>query len=266
VRGSALTAVSVTALALAVSAPWTLRNCARMQRCVFVSANAGWNLYIGADARGDGAWVPLERIGVPDECAEVFAEAEKDVCFGRAALRRIQSAPLTWLALAPAKLRRTFDDVGAPGGYLAASNGVAFGGGAKVALGALEVLVQRGMVLAALLALAFWPSRWRWFRRTTALVGCLAIGPLAWLAYIALFLLLVAMAVDWYRLPAFGLLAAVLGATIVSHAVFFGAARYALVCFPLVAIVAAHLPSAVEAWRAQRRGGGAGPGHEGTAF
>ena len=251
---SAVGATSVTVVALTVCVPWTLRNCAKMERCVFVSANAGWNLFIGAHARGDGAWVPIEQLGVPEECREVFGEAEKDVCFGRAALQKIRGEPLAWLGLVPAKLTRTFDDVGAPGGYLFASNSAVFGPRGKGALGALEVLAQRGMLLAALLALAVWPSRWRWFRWSIGIVGVLAVGPMAWVAYAALLLLVVQRAAEWRRFPAFALLAVVLGVTFASHAVFFGAARYALVCFPLTAVVAAQLPVAIAARRAERRG------------
>src|SRR5262249_28630579 len=55
--GSALMA---TALTVAACLPWTARNCARMDRCVFVSANGGWNLLIGTFPEGQGAWVGLD--------------------------------------------------------------------------------------------------------------------------------------------------------------------------------------------------------------
>ncbi len=52
-------------------------------------------------------------MAVPDACKEVFAEAAKDRCFGRAAQGVIAGAPLRWLARMPAKVRMTFDYFGA---------------------------------------------------------------------------------------------------------------------------------------------------------
>jgi 4-amino-4-deoxy-L-arabinose transferase-like glycosyltransferase len=54
-----LGAVLVTALSLLVVLPWTVRNCARMERCVFVSANGGWNLFIGAAEKSNGSFVQI---------------------------------------------------------------------------------------------------------------------------------------------------------------------------------------------------------------
>ena len=64
-------AVVATGLALAVCAPWTARNCARMERCALVSVNGGWNLAIGTQTT-NGGW---QEIAVPEACKEVFAEA-----------------------------------------------------------------------------------------------------------------------------------------------------------------------------------------------
>jgi 4-amino-4-deoxy-L-arabinose transferase-like glycosyltransferase len=116
-RERALRAAGVTAVALACVAPWTARNCVRMHRCAMVSVNGGWNLLIGATTTS-GGWQP---VAVPTECATVWDEAEKDVCFGDAARRRIAGAPLAWIARAPAKLAMTFDYFGAGPWYLHAS-------------------------------------------------------------------------------------------------------------------------------------------------
>jgi 4-amino-4-deoxy-L-arabinose transferase-like glycosyltransferase len=64
-------AAAVTALALAVCAPWTARNCARMERCALVSVNGGWNLAIGTQTT-DGNWAPIV---VTESCKTVFEEA-----------------------------------------------------------------------------------------------------------------------------------------------------------------------------------------------
>ena len=70
-------AACATVLALAVCAPWTIRNCVRMNRCALVSFNGGWNLLIGAHEHANGSFAPLE---VPEPCRTVWDEAEKDRC------------------------------------------------------------------------------------------------------------------------------------------------------------------------------------------
>ena len=117
----------MTGIALAVCAPWTIRNCARMGACG-LSFNAGWNLLIGVSENATGAWAPVD---VPAACRTVWDEAEKDACFGRAARRMIAERPGRFAALVPRKLAATFDYAGAPGFYLHASNPQAFGDGTR---------------------------------------------------------------------------------------------------------------------------------------
>ncbi|HEX7669891.1 MAG TPA: glycosyltransferase family 39 protein, partial [Polyangiaceae bacterium] len=143
-----------TACALLCCAPWTLRNCERMNACVLVSANAGWNLFIGAAEGATGAWVPIERLGVPEACRTVWGEAEKDACFERAGRKLVWQSPLHFLSLVPKKLAATFDYAGAAGWYLHSSNPEAFSEHAKLALGAIETLWERAVVLAGIAAAA----------------------------------------------------------------------------------------------------------------
>ncbi len=241
-------ALLVGGVALACCVPWTLRNCHRMERCVFVSANGGWNLLIGTASEAEGGWRSIDQLGVPPECRTEFREAHKDRCFGAAGLRRIRASPGAWLGLIPAKLRQTFDLPGAPGAYLAASNGAAFGERGKLALGGLELLAQRLLYLGVLWASARVPGpRQRW-RRWLAGAGALTfLGPWAWVG-----LLLAALNVAWLgarvvRSPAllFGAIAVV--ETALVHAGFFGAARYALVLTPLLAAMAVARHEAVGA-------------------
>ena len=138
-----------TIAALAVCAPWTARNCVRMKTCALVSYNGGWNLLIGADDASTGAWAEIK---VPAECREVWDEAAKDACFGAAARRYIAEHPGRWLALAPKKLAATFDYAGAGGWYLHAANPVAFPARAKTAIGVIETVFERLMLILALLA------------------------------------------------------------------------------------------------------------------
>jgi hypothetical protein len=232
-------AAAVTALSLALCAPWTVRNCIRFDRCVFVSANSGWNLVIGSAEHAIGTWSPIETVGFPAECREVFGEADKDACFRRAALGEIERRPLRWLSLAPSKLAFTFDFGGAPGWYLHSSNPKAFDKQAKVALGVAETVVQRLVLLAALWALARsdGPGR-RWRRIAFVVFGGFALSKAAWVAYLGVVFLSAWLGVRLWRNGPAAAAAAIVGATAVTHAVFFGAGRYSLVCYPALAALA----------------------------
>jgi len=226
-------AAAVTALALAVCAPWTARNCVRMHRCALVSVNGGWNLLIGAAPSANGAWSPVE---VPDACKTVWDEAGKDACFEHEARRIILTDPLRWLVRIPARLAATFDYCGAAGFYLHESNPRAFDSKAKIALGTVETVYERLAYLGALLSSARTAGPWRRTRHLLALAGA---GTLCTThAYLGVLLLALAMllrgrslARDATLLPATCL---ALLATIAVHAAFFGAGRYGLVVFPLV--------------------------------
>jgi 4-amino-4-deoxy-L-arabinose transferase-like glycosyltransferase len=238
-RGRAAGALIVTGLAVACCLPWTVRNCVRMDRCAFVSANGGWNLLIGA-LPGSGSFVPIEGATVPPACREVFAEVEKDRCFGRAGLDSIRSAPLVWLAKIPAKLAATFDYVGAAAHYLHASNPGLFESHHKLALGVLETVWHRGTVLVALVALARAEGP---RRRSRIVTSALAIPWLfvrsAWLAHLGLIVSGLLLGARLLRSGPVFLALSLLGLTALTHAIFFGAGRYSLVVMPLVSALIA---------------------------
>ncbi len=234
VRARFALAAGLTAMALAVCAPWTARNCARMHRCALVSVNGGWNLLIGAQT-DSGAW---SEIVVPDGCKTVWDEAGKDTCFERAARASILAHPLAWMARAPAKLAVTFDYFGAAPWYLHESGPAAFSERAKVALGTVETIVSRLLLLLAL-ALGV-PWRGRTLRQRGALAAgaagiVFAVGRTAWPSYGLLALLLVLAPRDKLLSP---FVAYFLAATMATHAVFFGAGRYGLVVVPFVTLLA----------------------------
>lgn len=246
-RGGAAAGL-VTALALAVCAPWTVRNCARMERCALVSVNGGWNLAIGTQTES-GGWRELE---VPEACATVFQEAAKDACFGREATQAIARAPGRWLARAPAKLRVTFDYFGAAPWYLHTANAEAFPYRAKVALGAVETLVSRLLLAAALVAVLRMRSddprgllrRARTGLTAVGLVACVLVpGTVGYLALAGAIGALGRRALA--RAPlVVPFTAAIIVATAALHAVFFGAGRYGMVVVPFVAALAFIRPDA----------------------
>ena len=239
-RERALRALLVGLVAVAVCLPWTLRNCARMDRCVFVSANGGWNLLIGSAPEANGAWIPIEGNTVPPECRNVFGEAEKDRCFGHAGLSHIRSNWTGFLALIPRKLSITFDYFGAPGHYLHTSNGQAFGDTGKLWLGIVETVWERVVVLLAILQAA----RLGRARRPGSLIAALPAALCAllrsgYLAYLGFVLSVALSGKEILKRPLLALSASAVLATALTHAVFFGAGRYGFVCAALLCLAAA---------------------------
>ncbi len=236
--GPAKAAAVATLTALLVCAPWTARNCARMNNCALVSVNGGWNLLIGADAESTGAWSPIK---VPAACTEVFDEAQKDVCFGREARRYVREHPGAWLALLPKKLAATFDYAGAAPWYLHDANPRAFPYADKEKLGGLETLYER----VALLFCLGWAARrahdeGRPTPLALAFIGGFFVFSLhAWVAYAALLAAALLRGRSLWTGPVLASGAvAVVAATMATHAVFFGAGRYSLVVFPLITALA----------------------------
>jgi len=235
-----LSAGFVSVVAIGCCLPWTIRNCDKMERCVFVSANGGWNLFIGASPLGRGAWTSIDSIGVPAECRLVFKEAEKDFCFGNVAKRVIAQRPLAWFALIPAKLSKTFDDVGAPGYYLHSSNGWAFDDKAKWRLGAAEVLVERVLSLLAFCSFAFASGpRQRTRFAIAGLAALTAFVPYVWIGVLLYGLGALLLGARLVEEPAILLLTLAWVMTAGVHAVFFGGARYVIVVLPLLMVAAA---------------------------
>jgi hypothetical protein len=217
-----------------------------MGRCALVSYNGGWNLLIGADAASTGAWSPVK---VPFDCREVWDEAAKDECFGRAAMRYVALNPTDWVGLVPRKLAATFDYCGAAGWYLHESNAAACDDRCKVALGGVETVYERLLLLLALV----WASKDSWrlsqlrklsfapvARLILAIVGIVfVVQTHAWLSYVAFLIAALLRGRDLVRGSVLApCTVIVVGMTAVVHAVFFGAGRYGMITFPLLAGVA----------------------------
>lgn len=220
-------AAVVTVGSLLVVVPWTLRNCDKMERCVFVSANGGWNLLIGTFPEGEGAWVALEGERVPKECREVFQEAAKDKCFGDAGLSRIRESPFSWLKLSPQKLRATFDYGAAATEYLSASGAISERG--RLWLSALELVSQRLFYLLGLLGLWSRASALgNGMRNVLGVIGVIGFSGLsvALGGFSALVLFQFGPQIRTSVGGRFGM--ASMWSTALIHAVFFGAGRYSL--------------------------------------
>ncbi|MBI5536365.1 MAG: glycosyltransferase family 39 protein [Deltaproteobacteria bacterium] len=233
------TAAFVGAIALAACAPWALRNEVRLGHAA-LSFNGGWNLLIGTNPAGHGSWSPVE---VPQACKEVFHEAEKDICFGREAVKAIAAHPLTWLSLVPAKLSVTFDYCGGAGWYLREANGAAFDDAWKLRLGVVETLYERMILIAALVAGSLGPGPRRRPRMVVAALSiAAALTHWGWLAYVGLGLVLALLGRALHRAPLLipSTLAMILS-TAAIHAVFFGSGRYSMVVFPFVTALACGL-------------------------
>lgn len=238
-RALALATAVVTLAAACAVLPWTARNCRRMDRCVAVSANLGWNLLIGVTEHANGTFVPITGESVPERCRTVFGEADKDACFASEALRLVRARPLRFLGLVPQKLAHTFEYCGAAGWYLRASGPSSFSERAKLGLGVVETVFQRLLVLLAVVGVARAPGPLPRARRLLAIAaGALLLSPMAWLSYVGLTLAAALAGRGLAQRPALALGAAAVGTALLTHAVFFGAGRYSLVVFPLVAAMA----------------------------
>lgn len=102
---AALRSLATLGIALAVVAPWTIRNCVRMDGCALVSTNGGWNLAIGAITE-TGRFQTLHG---SDGCPNVTGQVQQDDCWAHVGWKKIMNAPGHWLGLAPKKLAQTFD-------------------------------------------------------------------------------------------------------------------------------------------------------------
>ncbi len=227
-------ASEVLVVALICCLPWTLRNCSKMDGCVFVSANGGWNLLIGTLPEGRGSFAPIAGDNVPPECRNEFGEAGKDRCFGRAGSRRIREAPLAWLALAPQKLGQMFNHGAIASSYLQTSNPVLVTERARTAIATVETLYSRLLLLGACVGLL--RAARGWLGRSLSLMAALfTLSPWGYLAQLGLLGALGAARPCPGRRPLELMALALLGLCVATHIVFFGAPRYALVWVPWLA-------------------------------
>jgi 4-amino-4-deoxy-L-arabinose transferase-like glycosyltransferase len=249
-RSSAAGALRVAALAtvtaLAVVAPWTLRNCRVMDGCALVSTNAGWNLAIGAFPRATGRF---ETLRAADGCPVVTGQVQQDRCWARVGMFHIKEAPARWLGLIPAKLSNTYDHSSFAAGYLAEAHPRRFGGERREVLRKVMSVAHGLLLFGATLSVVGAPwrlqGRARWVQGSLlgglGLLGLYlatrAATPLWWLAVLTPAL----AALPLPGRPALGGEARYLlftyGALSVTHAIFFGEDRYHVFLTPTLAVL-----------------------------
>ena len=260
VRRAAAAATLSLAVALAVVAPWTIRNCRVMDGCALVSTNGGWNLAIGAFPRATGRF---ETLRATDGCPVVRGQVDQDRCWMQAGLRWIKADPVRWLGLIPKKLGYTFDHESFPVGYLGEADPAAWPEERKARWRGILSTSHRALLVAAALGVV---GRPRWPRGSGAARGgareaWAAFGAQAAALALALGLGLVGALSDehpfWPLAVAIPLVAAAplpgrprnggvvgylafaVASVGLTHAVFFGEDRYHVVVTPALCILAA---------------------------
>ncbi|WP_437279443.1 glycosyltransferase family 39 protein [Sorangium sp. So ce375] len=247
-KRGALAAALSAATALAVVAPWTIRNCRVMDGCALVSTNGGWNLAIGAFPRATGRF---ETLRPGDGCPVARGQVAQDRCWMAAGIQWIKNDPGRWLALIPRKLSFTFDHESFPIGYLGEADPAAWPEERRAAGRRVLTASHLGLLSAAALGVVAMPRR-RPRRELVAqaialaaVLGLVALGVLGdghafWPLAVAIPLI---AALPLPGRPAnggvVGYLAFAVASVALTHAVFFGEDRYHMVVTPALCILAA---------------------------
>jgi 4-amino-4-deoxy-L-arabinose transferase-like glycosyltransferase len=241
-------AMAACALALVPVLPWTARNCRVMDGCALVSTNAGWNLAIGAFPRATGRF---ETLRSSDGCREVTGQVQQDRCWLEYGIQQVSAHPWHWLSLVPAKLGFTFDHESFAVEYLHEATPEAWPEVRRIRARDLTTWVHRLLLAAATLGAIAFPV----IRKTreavwqgAMLVVVAALGAFALAGDRPTFwpLAVFCTIVPWLPIPgrptfppALLLGVALLGTTLVTHAVFFGEDRYHVGVIPVLAVLAA---------------------------
>lgn len=234
-----------TAVALAVVAPWTIRNCVVMDGCAFVSTNAGWNLAIGSFPRATGRFTTLRA---SDGCHIITGQVQQDRCWFAAGMAWIRGDPERWLQLIPRKLGETFDHESYAVGYLAEADPSAWPEHRRRRT--REVLTTSHGVLLWLAALGViaWPRARRRLWQLVALCLVAALGIAAWqdVSHPVWTLAIAIPLLVALRLPGapkghgvIGYASWAIATVCLTHALFFGEDRYHMAISPLLCLLAA---------------------------
>ncbi len=233
--------------ALAVVAPWTIRNCRVMDGCAFVSTNGGWNLAIGALARATGRF---ETLKASDGCEVVTGQVQQDRCWAEAGIAAIKADPWRWVSLAPKKLGHSFDHESFPVGYMAEADPRAWPEDRRAWWRGFLTFAHRLILSAAAFGFVAWGAKtWRAMAAETALASVIAgLVAFAWFPDIPTFwplaiVIPIAGLIPRPSAPYCGPVGAFVlvsvAVFVVTHVVFFGEDRYHMVLSPLLCLLAA---------------------------
>lgn len=246
-RTSAARTAAVLGIALAVVAPWTIRNCVRMDGCALVSTNGGWNLAIGALTES-GRFKTLRGT---DGCPVVTGQVQQDDCWAEVGWRKILASPGRWLALAPKKLAQTYDHESFAVEYLREADPGAWPEPRREAARGLLTAVHLALLAAAAFSVVALPvgrsKRERYVQLGLLIVlgGLLSYAitheehPFHWLIVLAMLLVCAPLP----GRPDLGAAGRMIWTSVLitslTHVVFFGEDRYHLFLSPLLCVLAA---------------------------
>jgi hypothetical protein len=237
------------AVALLVVAPWTFRNCARLDGCALISTNAGWNLAIGAISKTGR----FDTLRASDGCPVVTGQVQQDDCWAEVGKKKILANPTRWLGLVPKKLEQTYNHESYAVEYLHEADPATWTEPRRVAGRDMLTFFHRLLLVVAMLgavSVPHWvkPPPWDDAVQIGLLVAIAMFAtfaatgdenPFYWLAV----LLPVIAALPIPGRPKLGpagrFLAGAVAATTLTHAVFFGEDRYHLVVVPVLCLFAA---------------------------
>jgi len=244
-----LGAVIVVVASLATIAPWTLRNCRRLDGCALISTNGGWNLAIGAVTESGR----FQTLRAEDGCRVVTGQVQQDRCWARVGWQKIRAAPARFFAVIPKKLGETFNHESFAIEYLHEADPVSWNESRRVAGRELSSTFHRLLLAFATFGVIAWPPRYGRDRRAFIVQALLLAFSIALSAraladaqhqfqWLALFIAGVGLLPLPGRPPlgAAGLF--VVGSLVVvvlTHALFFGEDRYHLVVSPVLCLLAA---------------------------
>jgi hypothetical protein len=271
-----LRALAVTAVAIALVLPWTLRNCVVMDGCAFVSTNAGWNLAIGAIS-DTGRFKTLRA---SDGCRVVTGQVQQDRCWAEVGLRKIADDPGRWLGLVPKKLSQTYDHESFPIEYLHEASPQLWPEPRRVAGRQLLTWFHWMLIAAAGLCVVGVPRQPR--RDTLPSLVQAALGlaivlfglwsalrddlhPFFWIVTLLPVVALLPLPGSPGQGPVLRVLLGIVLVTTVTHAIFFGDDRYHLVLSPVLCVLAAAALRGSEARSSHTSAAGDGAGQDPTA-
>jgi 4-amino-4-deoxy-L-arabinose transferase-like glycosyltransferase len=248
VRIAVLRAAAALGIALLVVAPWTIRNCVRMDGCALVSTNGGWNLAIGAITE-TGRFQTLRG---KDGCPVVTGQVQQDDCWAEVGWRKIKESPGRWLSMAPKKLAQTFNHESFAIEYVREAEPGAWPRARREAARGLLTLAHLSLLAAAALSIVAQPlgrlrpheKQWQ-IGLLLLLTGLIFYGvandqhPFHWLVVLAPALAFAPIPGRPYLGAAGRIAMATLLITAFTHVIFFGEDRYHLFLSPLLCLLAA---------------------------